>query len=201
MSYTFIYLASASPRRKDLLKQIGVSFKMLLPSDEENIEALETINPGESSRHYVMRVAALKAGSGLVRLRTRRLADAPLLAADTTVVLGRRILAKPADRNEAEAMLLALSGRTHRVLTAVAVAHRKRLDLALNESHVTMRTLTPKDISRYISSREPFGKAGAYGIQGHAAAFVTHITGSHSGIVGLPLAETAQLLASFGVDF
>jgi septum formation protein len=201
MSHPFIYLASASPRRKELLKQIGVSFKMLLPSDEENIEALESVHGGESSRHYVMRVAALKAGSGLVRLRSRGLADAPLLAADTTVVLGRQILGKPADRNAAEAMLTALSGRTHRVLTAVAVAHGKRLDLALNESRVTMRALSAKDISRYVDTKEPFGKAGAYGIQGRAATFVTRVVGSHSGIVGLPLAETAQLLASFGVDF
>jgi septum formation protein len=201
MAYPFVYLASASPRRKDLLKQIGVSFKMLLPSDDENIEALETVKRGESSRHYVMRVAALKAAAGLLRLRSRGLPDAPLLTADTTVVLGREILAKPANRDQAEAMLSALSGRTHRVLTAVAVAHRKRLDLALNESRVTMRTLTAKEISRYIETKEPFGKAGAYGIQGHAAAFITRILGSHSGIVGLPLAETAQLLASFGVDF
>lgn len=201
MRNSFIYLASASPRRKALLAQIGVPLKMLLPGKDEDVEALEEIETGEAPRHYVMRVTAFKAGAGLLRLRARALPDAPLLVADTTVVLGRKILGKPRDRDDATQMLTALSGRTHRVLTAVAVTQGTRLDLALNESRVAMRVLTARDISRYIDTGEPFGKAGAYGIQGHAAAFVTRISGSHSGIMGLPLAETAQLLSSFGVEF
>lgn len=196
---SFIYLSSQSPRRQELLRQIGVRFKLLLPDETEDAEALEAQLPGESPRHYVLRVTALKAGAAVVRHRRRGLPPAPILAADTTVALGRRILGKPRDAADAQDMLAALSGTTHRVLTAVAVTAGRRLELALSESRVTFRPVTAREIRAFVATGEADGKAGAYAIQGHAAAFASHISGSHSGIVGLPLFETARLLESFGL--
>ena len=194
-----LYLASQSSRRQELLRQFGIAFELLIGDANEDSEALEAVQARESSRHYVQRVAVLKAGAATLRLKQRGLPHAPILAADTTVALGRRILGKPADARDATDMLAALSGRVHRVLTAVAVTDGKRLELALSESRVRFRSLDRSEIDAYIAHGEPFGKAGAYAIQGRGAAFVSHISGSHSGIVGLPMFETAALLARFGV--
>lgn len=199
MAAPFIYLASQSPRRQELLRQIGVQYELLLPDAAEDAEALEAVLPGEDPAHYVQRVTTLKAGAAIVRRRTRGLPDAPILAADTTVALGRMILGKPADADAAAAMLQRLSGRTHRVLTAVAVTTGDRLDLALSVSQVRFDVLDAVTIARYVATGEPLGKAGAYAIQGRAAAFVRSIRGSHSGIVGLPLFETTHLLRGCNV--
>jgi len=197
----FIYLASKSPRRAELLRQLGVSFTLLDADANEDVEALEVLVAGESARHYVQRVTAQKAAAALVRMRRRGLVSAPILAADTTVAIGRLILGKPGDRHAARDMLERLSGTTHRVLTAVAVTQGRRLELALSESRVRMDRLSRGQITSYIDSGEPFGKAGGYALQGRGARFVRHISGSPSGIVGLPLFETALLLGHFGVAF
>lgn len=194
-----LYLASQSPRRQELLRQFGIAFELLIAGANEDAEALEAVQPRESPRHYVQRVTALKAGAAVLRLAQRGLPRAPILAADTTVALGRRMLGKPADAHAAADMLAALSGRVHRVLTAVAVTDGKLMELALSESRVHFRNLNRSEIDAYIAHGEPCGKAGAYAIQGRAAAFVSHISGSHSGIVGLPMFETAALLARFRV--
>jgi septum formation protein len=201
VSYPFVYLASQSPRRRELLEQLGVKYQLLLADAAEDAEALEHRIGRESPLHYVQRVTALKAGAAIVRLRTRRLQDAPILTADTTVALGSRIFGKPSNDAETREFLSALSGRTHRVLTAVALARSTKLDLIVNTSSVTFRSIKPSEILRYIETGEATGKAGAYAIQGRAAEFVTQIRGSHSGIVGLPLAETALLLRRYRVDF
>ncbi len=195
----FVYLASHSPRRRELLELLRVHHELLVADVEEDIEALETARPLESPRAYVRRVTLLKAHAAVQRLRRRSLPPAPILVGDTTVALGRAILGKPADVNDARRMLAMLSGRTHRVLTAIAVADDARVELALSESRVRMRVIDADEIDGYVASGEPLGKAGAYAIQGRAATFVEHIAGSHSGIVGLPLFETAQLLKRFGI--
>jgi septum formation protein len=197
----FIYLASQSPRRQELLKQLGVTVLPLIPDSSEDPESLEAIVAGETARHYVQRVTVLKAGAAVLRLRRHALPRAPILTADTTVAIGRTILGKPATSRDAVQMLGMLSGRQHRVLTAVAVTNGHRLVWSLSESSVTMRTLTVREIRAYVASGEPFGKAGGYAIQGRAAAFVTRIAGSFSGIMGLPLCETAALLARFKVRY
>ncbi|MBL8359963.1 MAG: septum formation inhibitor Maf [Rubrivivax sp.] len=197
----FIYLASLSPRRRQLLQQLGVAHELLLPGDGEDAEALEATRPGELPATYVQRVTAAKLGAARQRRQARALPPAPILCADTTVALGRRILGKPADAAEARAMLGALSGRTHRVLTAVAVWDGRRTQQALQVSHVRFAPLSVGLIERYIASGEPFGKAGAYAIQSALAGWIAHIDGSHSSIMGLPLFETAQLLARAGVRF
>ena len=198
--HPFLYLASQSPRRQQLLAQIGVRFEPLLPGAEEDAEALEATRPGESPADYVQRVTRAKLAAARERLRRRGGPPAPVLCADTTVALGRRILGKPADAAEARAMLQALAGRTHRVHTAVAVHDGRRTHAALSTSHVRVAPMAAAHIEAYIAGGEPFGKAGAYGIQGAFAAFVTHIAGSHSGIMGLPLAETASLLRAARVQ-
>lgn len=195
----FIYLASQSPRRRQLLDQLGVRHELLLADAQEDAEALEEVHPGEAPARYVARVTGLKLGAALARLQRRGLPSAPVLCADTTVAVGRRILGKPADAAEARAMLAQLSGRGHRVLTAVAVGTATRREQRLSVSHVTFAALTQRQIRAYAASGEPLGKAGAYGVQGAAAAFVAHISGSYSGIMGLPLFETAELLRSFRV--
>lgn len=196
--HDFIWLASQSPRRRELLAQIGVAHQLLLPAPDEDAEALEAHRPGETPADYVVRVTALKLQAARRRLQLRQAAlgvpAAPILCADTTVALGRRILGKPADAREAAATLAALSGRTHRVLTAVAVWTGRRTLQALSVSRVHMAELPRGVIDAYIASGEPFGKAGAYAIQGTMAGWIAHIAGSHSGITGLPLHETAQLL-------
>jgi len=191
-----IYLASRSPRRRELLAHIGVKFHLLLFRDrpESDPEVLEEPKPGEPPREYVLRLARAKAESGWRRLVQRNLPRAPVLAADTTVALGGRIFGKPADRREAAEMLAALAGQRHEVLTAVALKFDERLETALSVSEVQFRTLAPEEIREYVASGECDDKAGAYAIQGRAAKFVAEIRGSHSGIVGLPLFETAQLL-------
>lgn len=194
----FVYLASQSPRRRELLEQIGVRYELLLPGTDEDPEALEQPLPGESPRVYVQRVTRLKLDAAVARLARRGLPLAPVLCSDTTVARGRKIYGKPMDAADARRMLRELSGTTHRVLTAVAVQHCRRRFEALNVSQVRFVTLGERQIRRYVVSGEPMGKAGAYAIQGHAAVFVEHISGSHSGIVGLPLHETTQLLRRAG---
>jgi septum formation protein len=194
----FIYLASQSPRRSQLLEQLGVRHELLLPDAEEDTESIENVLPGEAPARYVRRVTELKLDAALRRLKRRGLPPAPVLCSDTTVALGRVIYGKPADAGDAARMLRELSGTTHRVLTAVAVQNgRKRLE-ALSDSRVTFADLTPAQIRRYIESGEPMGKAGAYAVQGRVAGHISHISGSYSGIMGLPMYETARLLQAFG---
>lgn len=194
----FIYLASQSPRRRQLLEQLGVRHELLLPDDGEDTESLEAVLPGEAPTPYVKRVTSLKLDAALARLQRRGLPPAPVLCSDTTVALGRVIYGKPQDERDAARMLRELSGATHRVLTAVGVQHgKKRLDV-LSDSRVTFATLTAPQIRSYVESGEPLGKAGAYAVQGRAAAYISHISGSYSGIMGLPMHETAQLLRAFG---
>lgn len=195
-----IYLASSSPRRQELLARIGVSFELLAPGADEAqaAEALEAVLPGERPSAYVLRVALAKARAGEARRRARGLPPAPVLAADTTVALGGRILGKPADAAEAAAMLRDLSGRSHRVLTAVALARGSRIEHRLSASRVRFARLRAADIAAYVATGDPLDKAGAYGIQGYAGRFVRHIDGSDSGIMGLPLYETHCLLRGRG---
>ena len=197
---SFIYLASQSPRRAQLLGQLGVRHELLLADEEEDPEALEAVHGAESPAAYVQRVTALKLGAAVERLKRRGLPAAPVLCADTTVALGRTILGKPKDAADARRMLGVLAGTTHRVLTAVAVQHGRRRDVALSVSRVRFAPLTRVQIARYVEGGEPLGKAGAYGIQGSAAAFVEYIGGSYSGIMGLPMFETAQLLRRAGIE-
>ena len=190
----FIYLASQSPRRRQLLEQLGERLSLLLPDDADAAEALEAVRPGEAPATYVRRVTDLKLQDALRRLADRGLPAAPVLCSDTTVALGRRILGKPRDAQDAADMLSQLSGQTHRVLTAVAVQRGTQRVDALSDSRVRFAVLDADAIAAYIASGEWEGKAGAYAIQGRAAAFVEHISGSYSGIMGLPLYETASLL-------
>ena len=189
-----IYLASQSPRRRELLQQIGVRFRVLVP------DVNEAPLPREAPAAYVARIARIKAEVTWVRVAERRMKSYPVLAADTAVILGRHILGKPANDAAAQAMLKALSGRTHQVLTTVAIAHENRLQLATSVSKVKFRRLADAEITRYVASGEPHDKAGGYGIQGLAAAFIAHIEGSYSGVMGLPLFETTRLLKTFGIQ-
>lgn len=200
----FIYLASQSPRRKQLLELWGVRCELLLPDADEDVEALEAVKPGEAPATYVQRVTGLKLEASVQRLKRRELPLAPVLCADTTVALGRRILGKPTDAADAQRMLASLAGQRHRVLTAVAVARPAargagRSWAALSRSEVAFDNWSAADIRRYVASGEPMGKAGAYAIQGAAALHIHHISGSYSGIMGLPAHETAQLLRAAGV--
>lgn len=197
----FIYLASQSPRRRQLLQQIGVRHELLLPGSEEDAEALEAERSGELPADYVERVTRAKLHAARKRLKARGLPRAPILCSDTTVALGRRILGKPADAADACNTLSLLSGKTHRVITAVAVATGRREAMAVSVSHVRFAALSAAQIAAYVDGGEPFGKAGAYAIQSSAAAWIEHIDGSYSGIMGLPLYETAQLLRQAGVKF
>jgi septum formation protein len=198
-----IYLASQSPRRRELLAQIGVRFDLLLfrSGGRCDPETIEDPLPNESPDVYAVRVAAAKARHGARLLQERRLPSRPVLAADTTLDVDGEIVGKPRDDADAAEILGRLSGRSHRVLTAVAIAcgqdRGERLETKLSVSEVRFRVLAPEEIRRYVASGEPRDKAGAYGIQGRAAMFVEEIRGSHSGIVGLPLCETALLLRAF----
>ncbi|MFZ9285154.1 MAG: Maf family protein [Burkholderiaceae bacterium] len=194
----FVYLASQSPRRRQLLEQLGVPYELLLPDADEDAEAIETPLQAESPTAYVQRVTALKLDAALARLKRRGLPAAPVLCSDTTVARGRTLYGKPLDEAEARRMLQALSGTTHRVLTALALQSGRERWQSLNVSQVRFAPLSPSRIRRYVATGEPMGKAGAYAIQGRAAAFIERISGSHSGIVGLPLHETAQLLERAG---
>lgn len=195
-----IYLASKSPRRRELLKQIGVSFEMLLFREQppRGTDVDESPLPGELPRAYVERVSHLKAETGWMRVVQRSLRRHPVLAADTTVALGDRILGKPASREEAIEMLQALSGREHQVFTAVTVKLDATVHAVTTESIVTFAKLSDREIQTYVHSGEPMDKAGAYAIQGVAQAFIPQIAGSYSGIMGLPLFETVELLRRFG---
>jgi len=199
--HLFIYLASQSPRRVQLLDQLGVSHRPLLPLRRENAERLEEEKPGELPLDYVRRVALAKLLAARTRMQQRELPASPILTADTTVALGRRVLGKPLDADDAAATLQALSGRVHKVLTAVAVSHGPQSLLAVSESRVRFATLSQRTIERYVASGEPFGKAGAYAIQGPISAWIERVEGSYSGIMGLPLFETRELLARARVRF
>lgn len=199
--FEFIYLASQSPRRAQLLDQLGVCHRPLLPGSDEDAEALEALQPGEAAQDYVERVTQLKWRAAVERLRRRGLPPAPVLCADTTVVLGRRIMGKPESDEQALEMLQALSGRTHRVLTAVVVGSGSRPLTALSVSRVRFAPIELRALQAYVASAEPRGKAGAYAIQGSAAQWVSNIEGSYSGIMGLPLHEVAVLLRRLQVAF
>ncbi len=226
-THDFIYLASASPRRQALLQQIGVRFELLLASEDEDVEALEIVRKGERPTAYVQRVTQAKLQAALARLKARGLAPAPVLCADTTVALGAKIYGKPLDASDAAVTLNELSGKTHRVLTAVAlgipatntanttiktnetneadetrvtIEERGKNSLSiLSTSRVSFALLTASQIAAYIATGEPFGKAGAYAIQGVAASFISHLSGSTTGVMGLPLFETHSLLLRAGV--
>lgn len=188
-----IYLASQSPRRAELLRQIGVTFEQLVS------EIDETPHPGEQPPDYVLRMAREKARAGWQTMLAAELTMRPLLASDTTVVYQSTILGKPVDQEDARRMLALLSGHTHQVMTAVAITDGQQCRTELSVTDVVFRELSDQLINDYIASGEPFDKAGAYGIQGYGAVLVAGITGSYSGVVGLPLMETAQLLADFGL--
>ena len=195
-----IYLASRSARRRDLLKQMGVNFEVLLLREGAGRDADfdEAQIGNELPRDYVVRVARLKAEAGWLRLEQRRLMRHPVLAGDTTVAFNDTILVKPADREDAVAMLKQLSGTTHQVYTAVAVKFHDSLQEALSVTEVRLRELSDDEIRRYVASGDPMDKAGAYGIQGKASMFIESINGSYSGVVGLPMFETSRLLTHLG---
>jgi len=195
---TFIYLASQSPRRRQLLEQLGVAYQLLLPDPDEDAEALEAVLPRETPMAYVRRVTQLKLDAALARLQRRGLALAPVLCSDTTVALGRQILGKPADAEDAASMLRMLSGTTHRVLTDVALGAPTLRHSAVSVSQVRFAPMSDAQIRAYVVTGEPMGKAGAYAVQGRAAAHIAHISGSYTGIMGLPMFETAELLRKFG---
>jgi len=191
-----IYLASRSPRRRELLAQIGVRYHLLLFRERvgEKPDVDESVLPGEAPAAYVERMARAKADTGWRRMLQRNLPPAPVLAADTTVALEGRIYGKPENRAEAEEILAALAGKRHEVLTAVALKNQDWIEVALSTSEVQLKALSRDDIAQYVASGEGDDKAGAYGIQGRAARFVAEIRGSYSGIMGLPLFETGQLI-------
>ena len=195
-----VYLASKSPRRQELLRQLGVEFDELLlreaPGRRRDI--VEAPRDGEPPLEYVKRIARLKASLGWHRMGRRGLAPKPVLAADTEVVLDGAALGKPADAASAVAMLAAMSDRTHEVTTAVAIRWQTQIAQAVSTSRVTFRAIAHDEIERYVATGEPFDKAGGYAIQGKAAAFVQHLEGSYSGVMGLPLFEMAEILARIG---
>jgi septum formation protein len=196
-----IYLASKSPRRRELLRQVGIDFELLMLRNDpvRGVDVTEDVNASESPDDYVGRVALEKGAFAWNMVMTRRLTPRPVLSADTTVTMNGAILGKPAGQKEAVAMLEQLSGQTHEVLTAVAVHYKDMAEQITQVSKVRFATLSPAAIRAYCATSEPYDKAGGYGIQGLAALFVEHIEGSHSGIMGLPLFETAQLLRRAGV--
>ena len=212
MKHDFIYLASQSPRRQELLSQIGVQFQLLLPAPGEDAESLELAHENERAGDYTQRVTIAKSIAAIERWHQQRQAGAdlpwaPILCADTTVSLpnspDHEILGKPRDEEDAARILRILSGQTHWVYTAVAITPDPAAIpiCTVQKSAITFSVLTPEEIERYVSSGEAFGKAGAYGIQGMAATFIEEISGSYSGIMGLPLFETAQLLRAVHVRF
>lgn len=196
-----IYLASKSPRRRELLRQIGVDFELLLLRDSapRGPEVSEEVHPGEQPLDYVTRVTREKGAFASKVMLMRRLPIRPVLSADTTVVIDDRILGKPANRDEAVEMLRAMSGRTHQVLTSVALHHDDQHWQTTQASEVRLAKLSEERIRAYCATTEPYDKAGAYGIQGLASVFIEHISGSYTGIMGLPLHETAELLNQAGI--
>ena len=200
INYPRIYLASQSPRRRELLKQVGINFEMLLLRSDlrRMVDVDETPHAGELPDEYVRRICKNKARAGWDARQFRNLPPFPVLAADTTVTLDGNILGKPRDREDAAAMLRQLSGRQHQVLSAVAAALDERIEMRMSTTNVTFVALSEERIHRYLLTNEGHDKAGAYGIQGHAGAFVQRIEGSYSGVMGLPLFETVELLRVFG---
>jgi septum formation protein len=201
MSAPLLYLASKSPRRAALLAQLAVEFEPLLLREAAGRprDVVEEALDAEPAAHYVERMARTKAQIGWQRMQNRKLAERPVLGADTEVVLDRDVFGKPRDAADAVRMIKRLSGRTHQVLTAVALRYRDRTDVEVSVSKVTLRRLGAAEIERYVATGEPLDKAGAYAVQGRAAAFVSRLEGSYTGVVGLPLFETATLLARAGV--
>lgn len=197
-----LYLASRSPRRRELLHQIGIDFDTVVFRDgmRADLETDETPLVNEDPVVYVERIARAKALHGLKIVEERRLPMRPVLSADTTLEFEGEIIGKPVDADDAQAILMRLSGRTHRVLTAVAVAYESHVESTISVSEVRFGTLDANEIRRYVATGEPMDKAGAYGIQGRAAMFIAHLDGSYSGVMGLPLCETARLLAMHGLD-
>lgn len=195
-----LYLASQSPRRSQLLDQMGLAHTVLLPGADEDAEALEAVLPNEAPKTYVQRVTRLKLQAALRRRVDRGLPDGPVLCADTTVAMAREILGKPTDIQDAARILRRLSGQRHRVLTAVAVGWGTQQAQACSESWVEFAPMSEADVADYVASGEPMGKAGAYAVQGAAAAHIAKISGSYSGIMGLPMFETAQLLRQCGLE-
>ncbi len=195
-----IYLASQSARRRELLKQIGVNFEMLLPRFDslQIMEADETPHADELPEAYVQRICQDKANAGWKAIKSRNLPAFPVLAADTSVILDGKIIGKPYGREQAADTLRALSGRQHQVLSAVAVIFETRMEMRLSVSQVTFAVLSEERIRRYLLTNEPLDKAGSYAIQGYAATFIQHLEGSYSGVMGLPLFEAAELLRAFG---
>ncbi|MGV8892655.1 MAG: Maf family protein [Burkholderiaceae bacterium] len=196
-----IYLASKSPRRRELLRQIGIEFEILQLRDLaiRSPDVSEAVHPDEFPQDYVARVCDEKASFAWRMMQKRRLPPRPVLAADTTVVIDGKILGKPANTAEAVEMLRQLSGRTHQVMTSVALYHHEQSWQLTQISEVTFADLSEQTIARYCATHEPYDKAGGYGIQGLAAVFIRHIAGSYSGIMGLPLFETTQLLEEAGI--
>ena len=197
-----IYLSSKSPRRRELLRQIGVEFELLLLRTQgpRGPDVSEDVREGELPQDYVSRIAREKAEYGWQSVLTRTLPIRPVLGADTTVALDNHILGKPANKMEAVDMLTSLSGRTHQVLTSVCVRLNDHLWEAVQVSDVTFATLSDRAIDAYCNTSEPYDKAGGYGIQGRAAIFIKHISGSYSGIMGLPIFETTELLRLAGIS-
>jgi septum formation protein len=195
-----LYLASRSPRRRELLHQIGIDFDTVVFRDGKRAdsETDETPMSGESPVDYVERVARAKAMHGMTIVEERRLPMRPVLAADTTLELDGEIIGKPVDMADAAAILRRLSGRTHRVLTGVAIGHQRRIEYLLSTSEVRFRKIDDEEIRHYVISGEPMDKAGAYGIQGRAGLFVEHLSGSYTGVMGLPVCETGELLKKLG---
>jgi septum formation protein len=195
-----VYLASRSPRRRELLHQIGVDFDTLVFRDggRADFEIDETPHSGEDPVAYFERVTRANAGHGRKLVNERKLPQRPVLSADTTLEFNGQIIGKPVDTADAAAILRRLSGHTHRVLTGVAVEHLGRIEFVLSTSEVRFRVLDEDEIRHYVLSGEPMDKAGAYGIQGHAGMFVEHLSGSYSGVMGLPVCETGELLKRFG---
>ncbi len=205
MKWPYLYLASQSPRRAQLLAQVEVPFELLLPNAGEDAESLEAKREGEAPKRYVKRVTELKLAAAMERLAQRGLAPAPVLCCDTTVALGARVLGKPRDEADARRMLRSLSGQTHTVHTALALAWPMQRGWqqaeAVHTSRVRFADLSAAQIRTYVATGEPMGKAGAYAIQGGAARFVAHVAGSHSAIMGLPLFELCALLAEHRIEF
>lgn len=195
-----VHLASRSPRRRELLIQIGVGFDTIVfrnpPRDDPGLD--EAPHPGEHPLSYVERIARNKAEHGCRVVQWRKLRPQPVLAADTTIELAGELIGKPLGADDAKRILQRLSGKTHRVLTAVAIGFEGQVELALSISEVRFRALDADEIRHYVASGEPMDKAGAYGIQGRAGMFVEHLAGSYTGVMGLPLCETAQLLKRYG---
>jgi septum formation protein len=200
MSAPLLYLASKSPRRQAQLRQLDIDFETLLLREAAGRarDIVEQVRDAEPALHYVERIARSKAQIGWQRMQNRKLAERPVVGADTEVVLDGEVFGKPRDADDAVRMLKRLSGRTHQVLTAVAVRFRDQIEVDVSASKVTLRRLAAAEIERYAATGEPLDKAGGYAVQGRAAAFVARIEGSYSGIVGLPLCETATLLGRVG---